>query len=71
MPLSKERMRERKRQDRNVKPDCLIVKPDEDVIFPPKSTTIVKGIVVERRKAEFATDYPQLDADGNVIPEVN
>ncbi len=62
MPLSKERMRERKKQDRNVKPDCLIVKPVLDAVSPS----------VTREGCGEVSDivYPAIDADGNIIPEL-
>lgn len=77
MPLSKKRDRERKHRERTKsrldrllcpphQPNC--VQPNRDVLMPPKSTRMVKGIVVSREHGQFVTDV-ELDADGNIIPE--
>ena len=57
MPLSKARDRERKRLVRL-----------ESGKFQPKATRYMKGIITSRERATFP--QPELDADGNPIPEI-
>lgn len=83
MPLSKERMRERKKQDRNVKPEREIVKPKlSDIRAIVQDVEKNPGTIYhqDNQTGEIFRFSPphnglqygikvELDADGEIIPE--
>lgn len=66
MPLSKAKNRERMRKARLHKRLLPLTEPKP---VQPKSIRTIKGVIVSREKATFPT--VELDADGNVIPELS
>jgi len=65
MPLSKVRNRERMRLLRLHE---RLVTPNEMKPVQPKGIRNIRGRIVSRERATFPT--PEIDADGNVIPEM-
>jgi len=67
MPLSKKRDKERKRRFRlDAKENTRVVQPK---LYNPMSHKIGDRVLVQRGKRFIETVIPEIDADGNIIPE--
>ena len=74
MPLSKARNRERMRAIRLHKAlQSGVVQPEQEVIIPLYNPSIHRAgdtVRVIKGRREIVTTIPELDIDGNIIPEL-